>query len=146
VAVTSDTSKPPICIRCEKKCEWKKELLPIKSIFCDYCRNMGHSLEWVKRFVNVYLHCIIRNLKKISKMSTLPPPGNISAESHVCKHHILSDSDLWKDSFKNIQLVEKIFTCFLCYLSRCTRVSHLSHQETPRAWQWSSNDLQWKRG
>jgi len=26
---------------------------------------------WVKRFVNVHLHCIVSNLKRISKISTL---------------------------------------------------------------------------
>jgi len=30
--------------------------------------------ERIKRFVNVYLHCIGSNLKKISNMSTLLPP------------------------------------------------------------------------
>ena len=38
---------------------------------------MGHLLcdfERVKRFVNVHLHCIVSNLKRVSKMSTLPPP------------------------------------------------------------------------
>jgi len=29
--------------------------------------------ERVKRFVNVHLHCIVSNLKRISKISTLPP-------------------------------------------------------------------------
>jgi len=29
--------------------------------------------ERIKRFGNVYLHCIVSNLKKISNMSTLPP-------------------------------------------------------------------------
>jgi len=45
-----------------------------KRIFCDCYRNMGRFLcgvERVKRFVNVHLHCIISNLKIISKMSTL---------------------------------------------------------------------------
>jgi len=42
------------------------------------------GVERVKRFVNVNLHCIVSNLKRISKMSTLPPPGNISADAHGC--------------------------------------------------------------
>jgi len=44
--------------------------------FCNSCRNIGHFIcvvERVKRFVNVHLHCIASNLKRISKMSTLPP-------------------------------------------------------------------------
>ena len=37
---------------------------------------MGNFLcgvEMVKRFVNVHLHCIVGNVKKINEMSTLPP-------------------------------------------------------------------------
>jgi len=39
-------------------------------------RNMGHFLcgvKRIKRFVNVHLHYIVSNLKRISKMSTFPP-------------------------------------------------------------------------
>jgi len=39
-------------------------------------RFMGHFLcdvETVKRFVNDNLHCNVSNLKKICKLSTLPP-------------------------------------------------------------------------
>jgi len=39
------------------------------------------GVERVKRFVNVHLHCIVSNLKMISKMSTLPP-GKVSADAH----------------------------------------------------------------
>jgi len=35
----------------------------------------------VKRFVYVYLHCIVNNLKEISKMLILPPPGQISEDA-----------------------------------------------------------------
>jgi len=45
--------------------------------FCDCYRNVGYflfGLERVKRFVKVHLHCIVSNLKIISKMLTLPPP------------------------------------------------------------------------
>jgi len=31
------------------------------------------GLEWVKRFVNVHLHCIVSNLNTMSEMSTLSP-------------------------------------------------------------------------
>jgi len=42
--------------------------------FCDSCRQIGIfcSVERVKRFVNVHLHCIVSNLKRMSKISTLP--------------------------------------------------------------------------
>jgi len=33
-------------------------------------------------FVYVHLRCIANNLRKISKMSTLPPPGRIFADAH----------------------------------------------------------------
>jgi len=32
-----------------------------------------NRVERAKRFVNVYLHCVVSNLKRISKISTLPP-------------------------------------------------------------------------
>ena len=54
----------------------KEALLPTKRIFWDCCRNIVHFLcgvKRVKRFVNVHLHCIVSNLKTISKMPTLPP-------------------------------------------------------------------------
>ena len=44
--------------------------------FCDCCRNMGPFLCGVKganRFMTVHLHCLVNNLRRISKMSTLPP-------------------------------------------------------------------------
>jgi len=40
----------------------------------------------LKRFVSIHLHCIIRNLKRVGQMSTLPPPGKISADAHGCSH------------------------------------------------------------
>jgi len=50
--------------------------------------NFRCGVERVKRFVNVDLHCIVTNLKTISKMSTLPPPrGKISADAHVPHNH-----------------------------------------------------------
>jgi len=41
-----------------------------------------NMLEMVKRFVKVHLHCIVSNLKRISKISMLPPPGKFSADAH----------------------------------------------------------------
>ena len=43
-----------------------------------------NGVERVKRFVNVHLHCIVSNLKRISKISMLPP-GQISADAHVLR-------------------------------------------------------------
>ena len=41
------------------------------------------GLETVKRFLNVHLHCTVSNPKRIRKISTLPPPGKISADDHA---------------------------------------------------------------
>jgi len=48
------------------------------ALFATFCRNIEHFLCGVlrlKRFVYVRLRCIVRNLKRISKMSILPPLG-----------------------------------------------------------------------
>ena len=42
-----------------------------------------NGVKRVKRFVIVHLHCIVSNLKRISKISTLPP-GKISLDAHGC--------------------------------------------------------------
>ena len=57
---------------------------------------MGHFLcgvETVKRFVNIRLHCNISNLKITSKIMTLQPLGNISADAHCYSHPF---SKLWR--------------------------------------------------
>jgi len=41
------------------------------------------GVERIKRFVNVHLHCIASNLKRISIISTFPP-GKISAGARGC--------------------------------------------------------------
>ena len=59
-------------------------LLLTKGIFCGCYRKVEHllcGLERVLRFVNVHLHCIVSNLKMISKMPTLPP------WKKFCRHH-----------------------------------------------------------
>jgi len=59
--------------------------LPTKCIFCDCYHDVGHFLcgvEREKRFVKVHLHCIVSNSNIISKMSTLPLSGKISADAH----------------------------------------------------------------
>jgi len=46
------------------------------------------TAERITRFVNVYLHGIVSNLKKISNMSTLPSSGKISdAHASVVPQH-----------------------------------------------------------
>jgi len=71
----------------------EEALLRSKHIFQDCCRNTGHFLcgvESVKRFVSVHVHCIVINLKRNCKMSTLPPlekflqtPVQILSESYT---------------------------------------------------------------
>jgi len=34
----------------------------------------ANGVEGVKRFMNVHLHCIVTNLRRIRKISTLPTP------------------------------------------------------------------------
>jgi len=68
-------------------------------IFCDG--------ERVKRFVNAHLHCIVSNLKIISKMSTLPLLGKISVDARVQDH---------RKNFYRITLVCHKFNLFLSAL------------------------------
>jgi len=59
--------------------------MPTKRIFCACCRNMGHfrcGVESENRYVNVHLYCNVSNLKKMSKMCDVAPPGKISADAH----------------------------------------------------------------
>jgi len=54
----------------------KEALLATKRNFCGCYCNIRHSLcgiEQVKRFVNVHLHCIVSNLKRISTVLTFLP-------------------------------------------------------------------------
>jgi len=48
------------------------------------------GVERTKRFVNVHLHCIVSNLKRISKISMFPPPRKNSADARGC-----TDFDSW---------------------------------------------------
>ena len=67
---------------------WKVALLPTKRMhFLGCWRNMGHFLcgaERVKRYVNVYLHCIVRSLKCTEKCRLCLPVEKMSADAHVC--------------------------------------------------------------
>jgi len=56
------------------------------SVFFYCCHKTGYFLcgvEWAKRIVSIYLQYIVRNLKTIGKMSTLPPLGKLSADAHA---------------------------------------------------------------
>jgi len=59
------------------------------NVFCDCYRNMGHflcSVERIKRFLNLHLHCIVSNvLYKVRKYSGLPELlRNEISFSHTC--------------------------------------------------------------
>jgi len=47
-----------------------------RSVFCDCYRNMGHflcSVERIKSFVNVHLHCIVSNVPSKGRKYPEPP-------------------------------------------------------------------------
>jgi len=44
--------------------------------------NFLSGVERIQRNMTVHLHCIVSNLKRISNMSKLPPPGKIFADAH----------------------------------------------------------------
>jgi len=47
-----------------------------EAFFCDCYRNMGHflcSLERIKHFVNVHLHCIVNNVPSKGRKYSAPP-------------------------------------------------------------------------
>ena len=50
----------------------------------------ANGVERVMRFVNVDLHCIVSNLKYISKFSMFPSPGKISADVHANKAELFA--------------------------------------------------------
>jgi len=62
----------------------KETLLTTKRSFSDCCCNNRTFSLWCSKckcFESVHLRCT--DLKRISKISTLPLPGNISADAHA---------------------------------------------------------------
>jgi len=58
----------------KRKCisdSWNAENISDKRLKIEVQPPQTNGLERVKRFVNVHLHCIVSNLKSISKISTL---------------------------------------------------------------------------
>ena len=45
-----------------------------------------YGVARVKRFVHIHLHCIVKNVRRIGKILTLPP-GKISVDAHGCSHY-----------------------------------------------------------
>jgi len=61
---------------------WSAENILDKRLSIEIQPAQTNRVESVKRFVNVHLHCIVSNQKRISKITTLLPPGKISANAH----------------------------------------------------------------
>ena len=114
-AVTVDSGKQRTFKRLCEKYEWKRtiaaneakilQLLPWYGAFSLWCRKG-------KAFVNVHLHCIVGNMKRISKMSTLFLPGKISADAHS-QDYIMRD-DLAIDSSLSIVVKKIKITQYVC--------------------------------
>jgi len=71
---------------------WPQPAAAIGELTPDISRSYHFALPWThqlvavlrKSFVNVHWHCMFSNLKKVSKMSTLPPEKT-SADAHAHK-------------------------------------------------------------
>ena len=63
-------------------------MLPKERIFVTVAVTWGifFGAKRQKCFVKIHLHCNLSHLKCISKMSTLPPSGKISADAHATLH------------------------------------------------------------
>ena len=64
-----------------------------------------NGIERVKHFVNVYLHCIVRNLWRISKIWTLPHPGKNVQGMHWFRSNswVIKRGAVWFNSFKSLK-------------------------------------------
>ena len=63
------------------------------------CRQFVCGEERLKHFVNVHLHCNISDLKKISKMSTLPPLEKF-LRMPMATFTLLGSFDIWASQAK----------------------------------------------
>jgi len=69
-----------------------------QSVFCDCYRNMGHflcSVERIKRFVNVHLHCIVSNVPSKGRKYSGPPE---LLRSEISFSRICNISKQWKST------------------------------------------------
>ena len=99
----------PILIRRPVNCA------PLSPLVTPLC-NRGHfhyCVERTKRFVNVSLHCIVSSMERISKISSLPFHGKISADACA------SDLNFFE---------------FLAFFRRVLVVSYLQTQQTKNLW------------
>ena len=65
-------------------------------------RSRGHfcyGVEKEKHFVNVHLHCTVTNMERISKISSLPPSGKVSADTHASDMKFFQSSDIFPTRF-----------------------------------------------
>jgi len=66
------------------------------------------GLKKVKRFVEVHLHYMFRNLKKDKRNVDIAPPGKISADAHGCHRMENVVLEIW---FLIIQLKKSTLGC-----------------------------------
>jgi len=84
--------------------------------------NFRYGVERAKRFVNVHWHCILSNMERIMKISSLPPPGKVSADVRASElkffkfleffRHVLVVSHLQIQQRKNIWIIEILINHF----------------------------------
>jgi len=114
--VTDDSGKRLCFILCDAKHEWKESIAVYEAQFFNCFRKIGHfhcDSERVERFVNVHLHFIVSNLKRMSKISTLPVTLPwINFCGHPCyqtdiEHHAFTLNPMRraKSTFSNVGVV-----------------------------------------
>jgi len=87
-----------------------------RSVFGDCYRNMGHflcSVERIKRFVNVHLHCIVSNVP--SKVSKYPGPPEL-LRSEISFSRTCNNPKQWKTMQTRSYLNEMLFCSYLVRL------------------------------
>jgi len=89
-----------------------------RSVFCDCYRNRAHflcSVERIKSFVNVHLHCIVSNLPSKGRKYSGPPELLCSEISFSCTCNIPKQ---WKSTRTRSYLNEMciLIRLYICYI------------------------------
>ena len=80
-----------------------------RRLFCDCYRNMRHflcSVERIKRFVNVHLHCIVSNVPSTVRKYSGPPE---LLRSEISFSHTCNIAKQWKSTQTRSCLNETLF-------------------------------------